>query len=167
MLDFTYNGRRYAGWTFNDAIAAGVPAAVVGAAVKATARALVGDLLDGYRAALSSRSAGKLAEYRVKESLAADPASANTEELALLDREATARGLDRTALLALISAKTTAYRQAALLIGALEAEANAAIAAVSDEASDVETQINTVLNAAETTAATAFAEALTLINGGS
>ena len=80
MLDFTYNGRRYAGWTFNDAIAAGVPAAVVGAAVKATARALVGDLLDGYRAALSSRSAGKLAEYRVKESLAADPASANTEE---------------------------------------------------------------------------------------
>ena len=94
-------------------------------------------------------------------------ASANTEELALLDREATARGLDRTALLALISAKTTAYRQAALLIGALEAEANAAIAAVSDEASDVETQINTVLNAAETTAATAFAEALTLINGGS
>lgn len=147
--------------------AAGVPAAVIGAAVKARAAAQAAALAEAYRGRLASQSAGKLAEYRIKEEIARDPDGAAEAELAMLDREAAARGTDRAALLAEIAAKAAAYREVALLIGALEAEAGAALAAIPDDAADIETQIQNVLGAAKAQAETAFVEAVTLINGGS
>ena len=101
----------------------------------------------------------------MKEEIARDPAGAAEAELAMIDREAAARGIDRAALLADISAKAAAYRQIALLVGALEAEAGAAIAAVADDAEDIEAQVMAVLTAAKAQADAAFAEAQAMLAG--
>jgi hypothetical protein len=165
-LTFDHDGRQYVNWSPEDAAGAGVPQAVIGAALKARAAADVAEFADAYRAAIASASAGKLAEWRIKEEIARDPGAAAAPELALLDREAAARGLDQATLLAGIATKATAYRQTALLIGALEAEASAAISAIADEDAAIESQIETTLSAARAQADTAFAEAIQLIKGG-
>jgi len=115
---------------------------------------------------LSTASAAKIGEYVTKREIALDPSAATAEELALIDREAVARGLDRADLLALILTRAAAFRRAALLMSAVEEEGAAAIAAVPNEADDIETQIQTALANAKTQAAAAFAEAAALINGG-
>ncbi len=161
-----HEGKSYVNFALPALREAGVPAAVIGDALKATARSEVARVADSYRARLASASAGKLAEYRIKEEIARDPAGADAAELALIEREATARGLDQAGLLAEIAAKAAAYRQVALLIGALEAEASAAITAIPDTAPDIETQIQTALTSAKSQAEAAFADALALINGG-
>lgn len=152
--------------SYTDALASGIAAAVAGAALKHTAKAAVMGQSDRYRAQLATTSPGKLAAYRVKEEIARDPDSADPAELALIDREAAARDTDRAGLLALISAQAAAYRQTALLIEALEAEAKAAIEAIADDAADIEAQIGAALHAAKTQAETAFAEAQTLLAAG-
>jgi hypothetical protein len=149
--------------TYPDALALGYPVAVVGAALKASALLAVRDVADAYRAQLAQASAGKLAAYRIKEEIARDPAAADPAELALIDREAVACGLDRAGLLALIAAKAAAYRQIALLIEALEAETGAAIAAIADDAADIEVQVQTVLDAAIAEAETAYVDAVALL----
>jgi hypothetical protein len=143
----------------------GVPAVDIAGAVKSAARNEVARFAESARRRLASASAGKLAEYRVKEEIARDPANAEEVELAMIDREAAARGIDRAALLADISAKAAAYRQIALLVGALEAEAAAAIAAVADDAEDIEAQVMAVLTAAKAQADAAFAEAQAMLAG--
>lgn len=150
--------------TYNEALKY-VSAEVAGAALKAVAQSEVARFAEAYRAALATANAGKLQEYRIKEAIAADPASASEAENAILDREAAARGTDRAALLADISAKVVAYHQIALLIGALEAEANAAIAAVADGAPDIETQVLTVLAAKKAEAESEYQNALALMAG--
>lgn len=162
-----HNGRTFTNWSPSDLPAKGVPLALIGAAVKALAKAEVAVFADGYRAKLASANPGKLAEYRIKEEIARDPSVASQGEHDMLVREANARGVSLEDLLADISAKATAYREIALLIGALEAEVGAAIAAIPDDIPDIETQIQNVLGAAKAQAETAFAEALALINGGS
>ena len=165
-FDITHEGRTTLAVDYVGAIDLGYPAAIAGAALKATARSEVARVADNYRARLASTSAGKLAEYRIKEEIARDPAGADAAELALIEREATARGLDQAGLLAEIAAKAAAYRQVALLIGALEAEASAAITAIPDTAPDIEVQIQSALTSANSQAEAAFADALALINGG-
>ncbi len=167
LIIVTHNGVIRANVEPAEAFAAGVPQAAIGAAIKARAKHDVAEFADGYPARLASRSAGKLAEYRIKEEIARDPASAGDAELALIDREAAARGFDRDVLIAQINTQAAAYRQIALLIGALEAEAGAAITAIPDDADDIETQIHTVLGAAKAQEEAAFVEAVALINGGS
>ncbi len=66
-----------------------------------------------------------------------------------------------------IATKANAFREIALLVGVIEAEAKEAIAAIPDDADDIETQIHNTLAAAKAQAETAFNEAITLINGGS
>lgn len=166
QFDISHDGRTTLATNHEKAKALGYPEAVIGAAMKGAAKAQIAAFADGYRAKLASASAGKLASYRIKEEIARDPSSASEAELALLDREAAARGVNRDALLADIGAKATAYRQVALLIEALEAEANAAIAAVQDDDADIEAQILTALAAAKAQADLAFTEAAQLINGG-
>ncbi len=83
----------------------------------------------------------------------------------LLSREAKARGTNRTGLITQISAEAVAYRQIALLVGALEAEASAAIDAVPDDAANVEDLIATVLITAREQADTAYSDALTILKG--
>lgn len=153
--------------TYEDALTYGFTASDIGVAIKALARKEVADFAEQYRSKLATTSAGKMAEYRIKEEIARDPASASEAELELLSREAKARGTNRTGLIGQINTQAAAYRQIALLIGALEAEAGAALAAITDDAPDIETQISTVLGAAKAQAETAFNEALALINGGS
>jgi len=165
LITVTHNGVTRANVEPAEALAAGVPQAAIGAAIKAGAKQQVAEFADGYRARLASRSAGKLAEYRIKEEIARDPVGASDAELAMLDREAAARGIDREALLADISAKAVAYRQIALLVGALEAEAKAAIAALADDAADIEDQVQAVLADAQAQAQTAFAEAQAMLAG--
>jgi len=165
MLTITHNGAVYINCTPEELAAAGVPAAIIGAAIKDDAASKVTAFADQYRAQLASASAGKLAEYRIKEEIARDPAAAVAAELAMIDREAAARGIDRTVLLAEISAKAQAYRQIALLVGALEVEAKAAIAGVSDDAADIETYVAGVLVSAQAQAQTAFADAQALLAG--
>jgi hypothetical protein len=138
-----------------------------GQAIKADAKRQVAEFAEAYRNKITHATAGKLAEYRIKEEIARDPTSASEAELDLLSREAIARGTDRDGLLDQISGQTIAYRQIALLIGALEAEVGAAINAIPADADNIEDKINTVLGAAKGQAETAFNEALALIKGGS
>lgn len=166
-FDITHEGRTTLAVDYAGAIELGYPAALAGAALKDAAKAQVAGFAEAYRNKITHATAGKLAEYRIKEEIARDPASASEAELELLSREAKARGTNRTGLIGQINAQAAAYRQIALLIGVLEAEAGAGIAAIADDAPDIETQISTVLGAAKAQAETAFNEALALINGGS
>lgn len=159
QFSLDYDGRSYAALTVADAREMGIPDEAIGGAIKSEANAEMAAFANGYRAKLASASAGKLAEYRVKEEIARDPENAAEAELGMIDREAAARGIDRAALLTDISAKAAAYRQIALLVGALEAEAGAAIAAVADDAEDIEAQVMAVLTAAKAQADAAFADA--------
>ena len=165
-FDITHDGRTTLAVDYPGALVLGYPIDITGAALKAQAKTNVAALADSYRARLASASAGKLAEYRFKEEIARDPANAAAAELALIDREAAARGMDRDALIALINTQSAAYRQIALLIGVIEAETNAGLAAITDTAADIETQVQTVLGLAKPLAEAAFNEALALINGG-
>ncbi len=167
MFQVTENGRTIENATVELALEAGFSASAIGEGVKKAAQLEVSATAERYRSKLATKSAGKLAEYRIKEEIARDPASASEAELDLLSREAKARGTNRTGLIGQINAQSAAYRQIALLIGALEAEAGAGIALIPDDAPDIETQISTVLGAAKAQAETAFNEALALINGGS
>lgn len=167
QLTFEHEGTKFVKVDAAAALERGVPLTAVGAQIKAHAKHQVAEFADTYRAKLASQSAGKLAEYRIKEEIARSPDTASAAELDLLSREAKARGTNRTGLIGQINAQAAAYRQIALLIGALEAEAGAAIAAIPDDAADIETQIHTVLGAAKAQAEAAFVEAVALINGGS
>lgn len=165
-ISLTHAGVPYINWDRQALINASVPVAVIGAALKLEALTQITAAADIHRAQFASTSAGKLAEYRFKAEIAADAAGADADELALLDREAAARGIDRNALLALITGKAAALRQIALLIGALEAEAKAAITAIADDAADIETQIHAAMQSAKTVADTELAAAQSLLNGG-
>lgn len=167
MLEVIHNDRLFTGDSAEELAAKGVPQNAIGTAAKDYAKAQITAFAESYRAKLATRSAGKLAEYRIKEEIARSPDTASAAELDLLSREAKARGTNRTGLIGMINAQAAAYRQVALLIGALEAEAGAAIAAIPDDAADIETQIHTVLGAAKAQAEAAFVEAVALINGGS
>ena len=162
-FDITHEGRTTLAVDYAGAIDLGYPAAIAGKTLKGAAKAQVATLADGYRTQLDNASAGKLVEYRLKEEIARDPANASEAELAMIDREAAARGVDRTTLLADIDAKATAYRQIVLLIGAIEAEANATIYAVQDDADDLEATVMAALHDARTEADAAFLEAQTLL----
>lgn len=164
-FNITYNGRTTLAVDYAGAVELGYPVDVIGAAMKVSAKVQIADVADGYRADLASGSAGKLAEYRFKEEIAHDPDNASDAELALISREAKARGITRTKLINQINVQAAAYRQIALLIGVLEAEAGAAITVIADDAADIEAQIQTVLSASQTQAETAFAEAQALISG--
>ncbi len=70
-------------------------------------------------------------------------------------------------MLALIIVKANAFREIALTVGAIETEGKARVAAVPDDAADIEEQVVAALTEAQTEAAAAFSAALALINGGS
>lgn len=165
QFNITHEGRTTLATDYTDAIALGYPASVVGIALKSAAQTRIKEFADTCRVRLATRSAGKLAEYRVKEEIARDPASAAEAELEMIDREAAARGIDRAALLAIIGARAAAFRQTALLVGALEAEACAAIAAVADGAADIDVQVLALLSAAKAQADAVFPEAQALLAG--
>lgn len=166
-ISLEHEGRTLVNATIEHAAEMGVPKARINAAAKMAAKKEIAAFVDAYRTKLATGSPGKLAEYRIKEEIARSPDIASQAELDLLSREAKARDTDRTGLLGDIAQKAAAYRQIALLIGALGAETNAAISVIPDDAADIETQIQTVLEAAKAQAETAFVEALALINGGS
>ena len=167
MLNIRHNGREYANFAVPDLIAAGVPSATVGAAAKAWAIEEVHAKADAMRTQVARRSAAKLIEYRFKEEIARDPASASADELSLIDREAAAWGLDRDGMLALILGQAAIFRQVALLMGAVEAEMKAPLDVIPADAPDIEARIDTALNDASALAETALSEAQTLLQGGS
>ncbi len=162
-FDIKHDGRTTLAVDYQGAIDLGYPVAVVGAAIKSAAFVRIADLADTCRARLASTSAGKLAEYRVKEEIAKDPSVASTDELALIDREATARGIDRAALLALITTKAQAYRQMALLVGAVEAETGASVFVLADDADGIDVTLRAVVDSAVSQMNTAFADGLALM----
>lgn len=163
----TTDGKRHYNASHAWLVEQGVTTAEAGRALKTVALNNVGQWADSYRAQLASTSAGKLAAYRFKEEIALDPDNADPAELALIDREATARGMARADLIDLIRTQASAYRQAALLVEVLEAEAKAEIAEIADVNRDIETAIANTLTTAKEQAEIAFSEALALINGGS
>jgi hypothetical protein len=167
MHEFTleYNGRVYAGMTVTQLAEAGVPLSDIGKAVKVAAKLEITAFAESYRTKLASSSAGKLAEYRIKEEIAGNPEGASATELELLSREAKARGTNRTGLIAQINAQAAAYRQIALLIGVLEAEAGAAISAIAVDAPDIEAQIHQVLTNVRVEAEAEYKNALVLVGG--
>lgn len=166
LLTLTHEGRTTLNATAEDALELGYPAAIIGAAVKAAAQSEVTRTAEKYRAMLAMQSAGKLDEHRIKEEIASDPDAASAAELDLLEREATARGTDRDGLIVQIAAKAVADRQTALLIGVIEAETNAAIMAIPDDADDIETLVADVLAAAKAEAETEAQAALASASGG-
>lgn len=165
-LTVKHDGKLYVGMTPAELAEKGVPHGEIGAAIKSLAKGEITNFAETYRAKLATKSAGKLAEYRIKEEIARNPDAASATELDLLSREAKARGTNRTGLIGMISAQAAAYRQVALLIGALEAEAGAAISAIPDDAGDIEDQIGTVLTNARTEAEAEYQNALALMAGG-
>lgn len=166
-MSFTveFDGRRYVGLTGAEVMAKGVPMAVIGAALKVHAMSGIAAFADSYRGRIATKSPGKLAEYRVKEEIARDPTTASDAEMALIAREAAARGIDTDTLVALINGRAAAYRQIALLIGALETEVRAAIDAIPDDAADIEAQIGAVFESAKTEADTEYQAAVALMAG--
>ena len=164
-FDIAHEGRATLAVDYVGALDLGYPAAIAGAALKSAATQAVGAAADGYRAQLAGAGAIKVAgEYWVKSQIAADPVNAEQAELDLIDREAAARGVDRTTLLADISGKAAAFRQVALLVGAVEAEAKAAITAIPDAATDIEAQIDAALAAARDGLAAGAADAMLKLN---
>lgn len=129
---------------------AGVPAAVIGAAVKAAGVERIKHLADEIRTAIDPASAARIAEYRIKEEIARDPASADAAELAAFDREGEARGLSRADHIADVLAAAGALRIALLTIAALDKEARAVIASVADDAPGAEAQVEAAVAAAAT-----------------
>lgn len=165
-ITIEYAGVQYFDMEAGELLKRGVPQSAIGVQYKANAAKLVSAFAEQYRSRLASTSAGKLAEYRIKEEISRDPTSARDVELDLLSREAKARGTNRTGLIGQINAQAAAFRHIALLIGVLEAEANAAISVISDDASDIETQVGVVLISAEEVAETEYQSALILMAGG-
>lgn len=163
-ISIDYDGRNWGNsLTVAEAHEAEIPTEAINIAAKVAAKAEIAAFANAYRARISSTSAGKLAAYKMKEEVARDPDNAAPAEIALLDREATARGVSRDALIASILVQASAYRQIALLIEVLEAETGAAIGSISNDAPDIELEITTVLGAAKVQAETAFQEAISLI----
>jgi len=163
-ITVTEGPRTTVGTTREDALALGYSQAAVGTAMKAQASDLVTQFADTYRAQIATAAPGKIAEWLFKEQIARDPDAARAEELAIIDREAAARGLDRAGMLALIISKANAFRETALLVGAIETEAKAAVEAVPADADDIETQLTTALANAKAEANAAFTAALALIH---
>jgi len=159
MTHFPYIGDPYDAWTPEIARLNGVSDAMIGRELKRHATRQAETQADRYRQQLASASAGKLQSYAIKAHIAAAPNDADPAELALLDREATARGLDRAGLLEIINTKHAAYRQLALLVEVFEAEAKQAIAAIPDDDPDIETTIRTVMADTKAQAEAAFAQA--------
>lgn len=152
-------------WEIPDLLDAGVQPIQIGAALKAVAITATADRAEGYRARLASIAPGKMAEHLIKEAIAADPTVASEDELALLSREAKARGTNRTGLIGMINKRAAANRQIMLLVGVIEAETKAAISEIADDAPDIEQAISAILKAASASAEEAFNEAQQIING--
>lgn len=151
-FDITHGGRITLAVDYTEAVDLGYPASVIAATMKAKAKQKVATFADDCRAILASNSAGKLAEYRIKAEIARDPNNSAVAELALIDREAVARGTDRAGLIAQINSQAAVFRQIALLIGVIEAETCASITAIPDDALNIEMEIETVLAAAKSLA---------------
>lgn len=166
-ITFIHAGKTYTNWSPSDAIAAGVPVATVASAVAAAAIAIIETKTDGLRDQLARRSAAKLIEYRIKEGLAADIASASPEALVELTREAVAGGRTLTELVALINAASNAYQLAVLRVAAVEAECEQRITDIDPDAPDHEAQVAAALVAADADIAQARSDARTLMTGGS
>lgn len=180
-FDITHEGRTTVAVDFSGAIAMGYPFSVVGAALKASAVRATEQVADDYRQRISTSSAGKFAAYRVKEEHAGDASDAHVRALAttasldpdevvaaeeaLIAREAAARGVDVATLTREHAARALATRRIALLIEAIEAEAKMAIAAIPDDADDIEAQVSTALAVSAAEAASAFSEAEALMGG--
>lgn len=163
-FDITHENRTTLAVDYQGALDLGYPAAVAGAALKGAASAAIAATADGYRAKLAGAGAIKVAgEYHVKAQIAAAPEAAAPADLAILDREAAARGVTRDVLLAEIGAKAAAFRQIALLVGAIEAEAKAKVKAFDPAAEDIEAQVQTALEAARAEAEASLAQALALL----
>jgi len=168
VITLKHDGREFGQWPVAELRALGVvPSEIIGAAVKNTAFSDITRVAEDYRSRLATKCAGKLAAYRIKEGIARGPDKSDPAEMALIEREATAREMTTEALIANINSRASAYRQTALLVEVLEVEAKAAIAAIADDAVDIEDQIQSTLDAAQAQAETAFSEAFALINGGS
>ncbi|KAF0676732.1 hypothetical protein [Profundibacterium mesophilum] len=164
-LNFTHDGRGYTNFSPTAARAAAIPEAVIIAALKRAASAAIALVAAEYRAQLSSASAGKLDEYRIKEAIAADPLGAAPGELEMIDREAAARGIDRDALLLVITDRARAARRVALWIGAFEAEAHATINAIPDTAPGAQTTIEAALARLKSEADKAAGQAAATLGG--
>lgn len=165
-MQITHNGKTYIDLSIAELLAAGVPANTICAALKLVATGSVVKAMNGYRNRVASSCAGKLVAYQFKAEIASNPGNAQAEDLTLLDREASARGLSQGDLLNLINSKHSAYRQIALLIEALEAEGKAAIANVPEVTNTVETDLVTALQNFLTAATAELNAAFASLNGG-
>lgn len=165
MISVEHNNQTIMAASAAEIIARGVPEATAGAGLKSHAMAELVAYANTVRAKLASGSAGKLAEYRVKEEIAANPGSAHVDELALIDREAVARGTDQAGLLAIIAAKAAAFRKLALEVGAIEAEGKAAINAVSDLSATLDADVQAAMVASKGHLKTTLINAQALLAG--
>lgn len=174
-ITIEYNGSVTPRTDYNGAIGLGYPASVAGAALKASATAKVEAYVEGVRAKVTNTKSGKLAEYLIKQRIANEVALAGSEaqavsagtvsqaEIDMLDREAVARGMTMTELLALISDRASAFALAALRVGVIEAEGKASIGAIDDAAPTIEGDVQVIMNTVVTEVASAWAEIETIL----
>lgn len=166
-ISFMHAGLIHNDFTPAKALEAGVPVNVVAAGLKQTATLAVIAIFNQLRIKLSSENAAKIAEWNVKQKIAADEALATPNMLASLDAMATARGMDRAGLLAVFTAKAVVLEEIVLHIAALEDVRKAEIAALADSDPAIEAAVTQIVADASDDAEAAYAAANAQINGGS
>lgn len=148
-----------------EALAKGVPLVDVAAAIKAKAKSEIARVAHDYRALVEQAAEGRIASYDIKAKIAADVPGASAESLAMIDLEAAALSLDRTAFLAGIASKLGSIEVVFLQIDAMQAQAGADIDAIDDTAVDIEDQVSAILESKKAEAKAAFAVAKSTISG--
>lgn len=155
------DGRELLATTITTAVDAGALAPAIQTAAVSAASAVVTQLATGLRSRLAPADAGKLAEYQLKERLAAGPAGdRSTAETEALTAEAQARGLTLAQLLTLIGQRADALSVATLKIAAWEAQQKAALAAlpVPSDPTQIEPAITDALANAQASASALSAQ---------
>lgn len=128
----------YRNWAVEDLRARNIPVSAWGPNARTWALAAIARVANGYRRRLTSAETHgadvtpeRVVVWQRKAALATGDRAAIPAPLrGLLDREATAKGRTLDQLLDVIAAKAGALDQASLLIDALQAEAEAAVAAL-------------------------------------
>jgi hypothetical protein len=144
------------GFTVAMAREIGASPVAIGAALQGWAHSQITAIATGLRAQIApTGDPGKLEEYNLKAEIAGKPASQRKpEEVAILTREATARGLTLDQLVAVIVQRKSALRLATLEIAGWEATEKAALAALDPASPDIETLVAEALATARATANT-------------
>jgi len=170
MLTVIHDGKTFANFTLAELQTAGVPSPTIASALRSTASAKMLQAVDGYRQRLAGAEAGTKkpgperigiwgAKARLARAHVSDPDTVPEPFKGFLIREGAAKGRSLDQQLQRIVFKADTFESLGMMIDAMEAEAEAGLAAVSDEVG-LAGGFDAFLAQSAVAADTAFAEAL-------